>query len=172
MARVYIGGEAMPKTGTVHAALLSQHSKFFDQAIKTGKRNAFGEHILSCPEENVDVFKTFVQFLYTGDVYLAADDAKHEAAGDDAAGDEAAEDEDSDDEYVRIANRWNLGENIDSTTFKDALVDTLISKIVKEKKSPLGMHHVLRERFHAESGMRKLLVDIAVHKWGDVDVEG
>ena len=55
-----------------------------------------------------------------------------------------------------------------STSFKDAVVDAMIARIRHERIPPSYLHKQLYPRSARSSGIRRLMVDIAVYEWSGV----
>lgn len=141
-----------------HKDLLSKHLEFFRAAL--GKEWKEGhDNKVHLEEENPEIFKIFQLFLYSGCIYSKKD-------GDLSDFDESGHGRDG--EWRRLSEAWIFGEVILSTSFKDAVVDAIITKIKLTNQDPTGLHTLIYPVSTSKSGIRTLLVDIAVYSWSDV----
>lgn len=137
----------------MHEDLLSRHSEFFKAALTRGKWKEQQDRLVSLPEHNVEAFNIFQHFLYTGSIFSARE------------GDVTKTDTLRDREYSRFERCWKLGEQLMSTTFKDAITDALIAKVVSEDSYPAELYDSVYSALSSTSAIRKLFVDIAVWGW-------
>lgn len=168
MVSITVDDEDEPKKFSVHSELLSQHSNFFKQAIGPDRAKTGQHHIIESPNDDQEAVQAFVRFTYTGGVYLAAENEGQEGG----EGEDAAATPDTDDEFTRISACWEFGDDIGSTSFKDAVTDTLLSKVAEGNFHPTFIHRSIYAASQPNSGIRRLLVDIAVHMWKDTDLTG
>lgn len=145
---MHVGAGAAKQTFAVHKDLLTKHSEFF-KAAANGEWKEGRENVVSLGSYKPENFKLFCDFLYTGRIFMARE------------GDRSG---DTDEEFIRTQSAWLMAQKLLSTSFKDALVDTLIAKCVEEKFYPNSLHRAVYASGSSKSGMRKLLVDF--HIWG------
>ena len=110
------------------------------------------------PHDDPDAFEIFFCFIYTGRIFCTWDDdfqVSNKFPG--ANG--------TDVEWQRLQNAWLIGDKLRSTSFKDAIVDAMIPKVMDTGASPVEMHQHLYPKSSAASPIRKLLVDIAICGW-------
>jgi len=149
---VLVGPRATATRFFVHEDLVSQHSDFFQARLKEGWRRA-EERIVRLPAASADAFMEFHSFLYTGKVYSIAEEesSKHKYKG----------------EWARLESCWLLGNALLSTSFKDAVVDSILHRMVSTKSSPVGMCFSLHRHSLAGSPIRRLMIDIAVEDFSE-----
>lgn len=131
-----------------------KHSQFFTSAFKSGSpwsENDSGR--LHLKEDDPDVFEIFYGFIYRGKIYSTKD-------GD------ITSDPIKDHEWDRLIDCWVLGEKLLSTSFKDAITDTMIEKSTASKVSAPRMQAKAYSCSVGPCGLRKLLVDMAAWRWG------
>jgi len=78
-------------------------------------------------------------------------------------------DKQTDLEWTRLGRCYLLADRLMSTTFQDAIVDAFIQKIIDKGCSPTLVHETIYSGTARQSGMRRLLVDIAIFEW-DKDI--
>lgn len=105
--------------------------------------------ILSQPDITAEDFEVFVLFTYTSRIYSV------DADEDDAC------------EWDRLARLWMLGSELESTSFKDAIVYATVNKATSAGKYPDRLPELFGGHLQHISGMRRLLVDISVAHWLD-----
>lgn len=150
---VQVGSENK-KDFAVHKGLLIRHSDFF-QAALTGDWKEKKDGAVPLPEQDPEIFKTFQHFLYSGQVCTSRDGDYH--LNDDGSS--------RDKEWVRLAEAWVLGDAILSTSFKDAVVDAIIAKVINISYSPTNLHTLVYPKSTVGAKIRTLLVDLAVWRW-------
>lgn len=151
MISVHVGDDDDRRFLSVHQGLVTQISSFFEAAMRKGWKEG-EEGIVRLPEESHAAFCTFLAFLYTGQIYS-----------------ERAETEDSQ-EWNHLEEAWLLGEHLLSTSFKDSVVDAMISKLQEGKACPLSMFPVIFRNSTTSAGVRRLLVDVAAYSWSESDL--
>lgn len=150
------------KSFDIHEDLIVEHSGFFKDAINQGDWQS-GERPtieLDIAKTGLEAFEVFARFLYTGSIFTAKERDPDDAFEDGESGDE---------EYVLIFRCWLVGETLVSTTFKDAVTDALISKIVCSDWHPTGLDEHFYPASKDTSTIRKLLIDIARWYWKEED---
>jgi hypothetical protein len=110
------------------------------------------------PEETPEALQAFLTFLDTGVVHL-----DHFRRANEEGTDQEALDEDA--KWDNLAEAWLLGDRILSSSFKDATVDKVTSLANEHGTVPASMHREIYRGSAYKSGMRALLVDMAVHSW-------
>lgn len=138
-----------------HAGLLSQHSDFFQACLRNGWKEA-EERIVrlpDLPDESATAFETFQSFLYTGKVHTAMTGEENEPG--------------NDREWARLTNAWILGEVLLSVSFKDAVLDAIVHKMNNTSRHPISMYRSVYKWSPTGCPARKLMVDIAVHRWNE-----
>ena len=109
-------------------------------------------------------FEDFHSFLSSGKVTSGEED-------EDADFDEDAEYDGmkGNEEWNRLIDSWVLGNVLLSGSFKDAVVDAMVHKVLWNSV-PFDIHMVLYPNSSDSSPIRKLVVDITVHKWYEEDI--
>ena len=110
--------------------------------------------MLTFDDMSANAFDCFFRFLSSGAVAFGNKDKAEQD-------NEGTEEADFDD----IVQCWALGEKLQSTSFKDAVTDVLISKVVAKQAHPTTMHEGIYPVSTSQSAIRMLLVDIAKHFW-------
>lgn len=156
MVEVVVGSGDQAKTFHAHKNLLTQHSDFFEAALNRDWKES-SDRKVSLPDDEADQFAQFHDFLYTGALFVI-----HE-------GDEYTCDDGHlwDHEYIRICDASVLGSKLQSTVFMDVATDSLIAKCLSEDSWPTGLYGVVIDHVARSAGIRKLLIDIAVHEWSE-----
>ena len=92
----------------VYANLVKQHSKGLDDKLQliTGPE----QPKLHMPEHPAWAFRIFVTFVYTGRIHTVPVDPSHEI------------------EWSQLRALWELGQELESITFKDAVVDAMMER--------------------------------------------
>jgi hypothetical protein len=159
-----VGPDATAQKFHIHADLATQHSEFFNAALKHGWKEA-SERVVRLPDlpgKSANGFENFHSFLYTGKVYSGYDGEVNRP--------------DWDEEWLRLTYSWIIGEVLLSTTFQDAVVDAIIQRMTVKQDVPLDMYEGIYLHSSNASPIRKLMVDIVVQKWrakhiSDVDTD-
>ena len=105
----------------------------------------------------------FQHFIYSGQIYSMKDG--------DVVSSGTNEKSKINEEWSRLARAWIFGDVILSTSFKDALVDSIIRKTLIGQRHSRSMQDLIYPRSTAQASIRILLVDIAVWKWKDSTLE-
>lgn len=130
--------------------LLQQHSDFAKAALKEGWRES-EEQTVRLEDEKVEIFEIFAEFLYTGHVRSSK------------AGDTNGE---IDAEWVRLPDCWIFGDKFQSSSFKDAVLDTMTRKIIDTQCVPTHLQAPAYDEAAGPNAFRRLVVDIAAFEWG------
>ena len=155
---VLVGSGGTATKYYIHADVATQHSDFFNAALKRGWKEA-QERIVrlpDLPEDAAGMFEDFYSFLYMGKIYSGDDDEVNKPG--------------RDKEWTRLSDSWILGEVLLSTTFKDAVVDAVVHKIVVTGDVPTSLHARIYSYGSHASSIRRLLVNIAIHEWEEEDI--
>lgn len=96
----------------VHEHLLVANSEYAQTALKK-EWNEASEGVFSLPEDDINSFDLYQQWLYTGKIYVnrvsnQLQDRHH---------------------YERLVRAYTLGEKLIDCNFKDAIVDCIISRL-------------------------------------------
>ena len=108
-------------------------------------------------------FEIFYQFLYTGHIF-SSKDGDYQKIKDNPTHTH------TDTEWSRLRDAWVLGGKLMSTSFKDAIVDALISKINTTNRFPTTLHEDIYPKSTKQSRMRKLLVELTIWSWHPGDL--
>ena len=111
------------------------------------------------PEDQPEYFELFNRFLYTGQIFSAKN-------GDFQPKDNGAQ---IDREWSLLIGSWVFGDKVLSPSFKDALIDALVSKIVNTGRY-LTRAEYIYHKSTSGSAIRRLIVDIAIYKWSEKDM--
>ena len=153
-----VGKGVLTKTFTIEKEILVKHSEFFASAFNSNSDwKESHDNFITMEDETPKYFKVFVQFLYTGKLFVVADVEDNEKSNKDLAG--------LDQEWNHLEKCWVLGEKVLSTSFKDAIADALIAKMRAAGRFPITMHEAVYRNSGGSCDMRRLLVDIAVWSW-------
>lgn len=153
---VLVGPESQNTRFVLYTDLAKQHSDLFKSRMEppSGKpRGTIHLSYLSAEE-----FKVFVAFMYTGQIFSMRDEAKLTLSS-------------LDDEWQRLAELWSLGQALRSTSFKDAVVDSIMHKINTGHSFPIDIHETMAKNLKEPSGIRRLLVDLAATSWRTAEFE-
>ena len=145
---VGIGPDA--KSFYLDEGLATFHSRFFAAALRNGWKEA-ADHQVKLKDERSEIFEIFARFLYTGKVYSCKEGDSVEKG--------------KDQECPRLRNCWFAGDRLDSTSFKDAVIDAMCEKIRTENKIPMRLHPEAYTATTTANPFRRLTVDIAIWNW-------
>lgn len=159
--KVVVGSSKRQQTFYVHKSLLEKHSEYFASAL--GKDWKEGpERCLLLADNDPDHFAIFTRFLYCGYIFTSH------------ANDFQPKTEDRvtphDYEWCRLFDAWKLGDMLLSTSFKDAIVDSVIEKMKSHGRYPLGLPASTYAHAQADCGMRRLCIDIVVWKFSNSEL--
>lgn len=161
MITVRVGENEKQRIFDIHENPLSKHSSFFEAALTPERWKEQEDRSVALPEHDVEAFEIWKHFVYSGAVFSQGQDDVSEEY----------EQGVFDGEYDRLTNCWVLGEMLGSTSFKDAITDALVSKKTSEEMHPIDLHETIWPASPRHSGMRQLLLDIAVWEWEAPHVE-
>ncbi|KAM0720125.1 hypothetical protein Q7P37_004261 [Cladosporium fusiforme] len=146
MIEVHVGASDHIEKFLVHEALAKRRSKFITAALKKcwdeGK-----QRIVTLPEVSPETFQLFCDFVNTGFCQIPVKKDQEDAA------------------WVQVTDAWLLGDYLDSTSFKDAILDTMLAAIRQTSNRPISMFQEIFGCTRSPSGMRRLLVDLVVYSW-------
>lgn len=151
---VTVGQDQDKQTFLLHKDVVTKFSDFLAAAVREAWRKDHDTDI-KLPEATPAIFRIFQVFVYGGSIH-SQEDGDSTAMKDDAR---------YDPEYDRLAAAWLLGEYLQASAFQDAVADTLIDKVKYEQLTPLWMYKDIYAGSPRESGMKRLLVDLAVTYW-------
>lgn len=145
MITIVVGPESNEGEFLVYADLAKRHSKVIETNIQlaTGSEKSR----LRATEHSAEHFRTFVSFIYTGRIHSMTKSTKSS-------------------EWRLLSELWVMGGALESTTFKDAVVDgmverrTLCNEFHGEAYVVMADH--LQTTQQTRTGVGKLLVDTAV----------
>lgn len=106
-------------------------------------------------EEVPEVFQTFSTFTYTGKINSYKEGDTNEGRPD------------FDAEWPRLRDAWILGDKLLSQTFKDAICDAVIEKVIASQKYPIQLYWTAYGKSIQETGLRRVAIDLAVFYWRD-----
>lgn len=150
IAIVKVGDDQPEQEFPVHKALLVRHSEYFAAALGKGWKEGKGRYVtLDCGV--TEQFKAFCNFLYTGKIYTMLDE---NMAGELSSGQSC--------EWKALCDLWIFGEERLSTSFKDAVVDAMIAKVISNEGVPNCYAPTIYQYSAETSSVRRLLVHIGV----------
>lgn len=142
------------ETFVIAQEALSRHSEYFEDILALKKAGS-GAYEVCLMDAEFEIFNIFRHFVTSGRIYSAHDD-------DFSAADSGSEGGGTDREWGRLIDAWVLGERLQSCSFKDAVVDTIIDKVVKEDCYSPDMHEDIYPQSNQRSAIRKLVVDMSI----------
>ncbi|KAK5704632.1 hypothetical protein LTR17_021726 [Elasticomyces elasticus] len=146
---VIVGPPNATRTFYLYFELATTHSAFLASATKEAWLQE--GRVVRIPSRDPELFAYFAGFLMTGKILTIKSGSKST--------------DENEDEWELLARLWVLGDFLLSTSFKDAVVDALISKVADGVSVPTGLHEVIYEYTAGVCGMRRLIVDLAVFAW-------
>ena len=117
------------------------------------------QRAIALPEDHPNIFDMFFHFSLTGSIFSSRDRDYTEAGPGDYYHTDA--------EWSRLGNAWSLGEKLQATSFKDAVVDAMMAKIIEQQVWPATLYRTIFPVSSKASAIRKFLVDVAIWHWGD-----
>ena len=145
MVTIVVGPEGNEEEFLIYADLAKRHSKVIDTNIQleTGPEKSK----LRTSEHSAAHFKGFVLFIYTGRLYTVTKSTMPS-------------------EWRLLSDLWILGQALESTTFKDAVVDAMLERRAMfnefHGEAYIVMADHLQTQEQTRRGVGKLLVDTAV----------
>lgn len=129
-----MGEGADSQTFSIHKDIAVRFSDFLAAACRNGWKEA-ADGIVNLPDEDSTVFEIFEAFIHSGSVYS-------QRAGDTFT---SVEGETLDHEWTRLADAWLLGETLQASAFKDAVVDACVDKLRQDNSISLRLQRHLWE---------------------------
>jgi hypothetical protein len=156
----------------VHAELVETASVLFLRQIASGNSS------IAVPGEDRDVIQLFARFLYSNNIHSNLVDACAVTGGYEIINLKLRDDSFvqlhmPDDEEKLLAKAYLFGYSYSCWTFCDAIIDTLICKIIDEKRTPV-LHSLLDldssdARFYP---LKMLVAHLAIYTWTDGQLRG
>ncbi|KAI7348019.1 hypothetical protein KC320_g6856 [Hortaea werneckii] len=149
-----VGPEGAPSTFLIHENLIRHHSNFVE-AISRNDWKEKESRVIHLPEHGEEHFRIFFDYIYCHHVFSSKPD--------DCLSGKSPEDK----EWDRLSHCWALGAYLQATSFQNAVTDAIIEKVLSiQGQQPLQtIHKIIYPHSQAGSGIRKLLVEIAMHGW-------
>lgn len=157
---IIVGKKSSPQAFHIHESLAVKLSDFFAAAVRKGWKESI-KRTVKLPEEDPELFRIFEAFIYSGRVYSQKDGDEYE----DENGRSVSW------EFGRLMSLWLLGDRLQASAFKDAIVDTLIEKINSEGAVPMKSFAAIYEGSVHPSPMKELLVETAAREWDTEDID-
>lgn len=134
--------------------VLARQSDFFKAALKKewAKRSAedVTTVIICMPADYPEVFSIYAEWLYSGAIYSINNTAASQI----------------DTEFKELALAHILGEKLIDRTFKNAIIDAFIEKIISDRTIDPALPVLVYDNTPSPSPLRRLLVDIYVQHGG------
>ncbi|OCL08416.1 hypothetical protein AOQ84DRAFT_388851 [Glonium stellatum] len=118
--RLQLGGKCIEvlvgpeeETFMLHETLVRTQSRFFNNAMSREWKES-AERRIRLPSESPDIFSLYQNWIYARKIPTALNEPGRKGHA----------------EYIRLSQAYCLGEMLMDTTFKDAIVDAIISKAV------------------------------------------
>jgi hypothetical protein len=156
MVTIVVGSKDSEEEFSIYADLVKQHSEILEAKLNHISGQAKSK--LRMAELSAWSFRIFVAFIYTGYIHTVPVDPSHES------------------EWALLRALWKLGQELESITFKDAVVDAMIERYAWLKQfdtlafQAVGKH--LQAPGQVQIGVGKLLVDITVSNRGHESYTG
>lgn len=152
---VLVGPDESAKEFILHTDLVKLHSEVISKGADRLKAQSESRNQekrpVRLPSDSAEDFEVFRAFIYTGHVYSIPENNNERKST----------------EWNGLAKLWMLGKSLQSTTFKDAVVDAVLHLIHTSGRTIFHTHETLAQHFHEPTGMTNLLVDIATSYWSD-----
>jgi len=124
----------------IHESLVAPRSEFVRLALK-GEWKEARERIILLPEDNIDAFDLYQQWLYTGNVYESRFCGT--ATG-----------------YTLLVGAYLIGDKFIDVEFQDTVIDCIIHKLKTSRSFNKGLATLVWESTLPDSPLRKLWLDI------------
>ncbi|KAK4555568.1 hypothetical protein LTR86_007321 [Recurvomyces mirabilis] len=160
MAVIVGKGEAQ-RTFYVSKDALLRNSGYFRATCKGEWLGGNDGHSIPLPDDDPYAFEPFARFADHGYVFSIASTATIERLAETDQPKIVAFGH----ELSFLASCWILGDKLLATNFKDANLDALVGLIHTTRRFPTSMHKRVYKSTAGPNGFRRLLVDIAIHKW-------
>lgn len=142
---IIVGPDDNTREFVLYADLVKQHSGLFQTELEQNSSEQASS--LRWPDLSADDFELFILFAYTGHIFTMEDKVLDVG------------------EWKHLAKLWALGHTLRSTTFKDSVIDALMQRRIQITSYAGFLHEVMAQDLKEPSGVRRLLVDIAVTRW-------
>ncbi|KAK4952681.1 hypothetical protein LTR10_009487 [Elasticomyces elasticus] len=152
---VHVGDGTRMKTFDVYQDVVVRHSEFFKAALKPETWKEGQERSVSLPEDHAKYFEIFFHFLNSGRVFSDRDDYNTETK--------------VDYEWFQLINCWALGHKLLSTSFRDAVLDAITTKMMDDNRWCLDLYRESFKKSTPSPKFRCLLADIVVYMYTDED---
>jgi allantoicase len=145
MITIVVGPEGSEAEFLIYTDMAKRHSKVLEANIQlaTGPEKSR----LRATEHSAEHFKFFVSFIYTGRIHTVTKSTERS-------------------EWRLLSELWVLGDALESTTFKDAVVDAMLERRAMfnefHDQAYVIMADHLQTPQQTRMGVGKLLVDTAV----------
>lgn len=167
---------------TVHRALIASHSDFFRAAFNWPAY----EGVVCLDDEVPRTFGMFVQYCYFGKIFSKKEDEqvgcsqdKDEVKGEDKTetvhvddDDEDGDDLPEDEEWDELIELYLLGQRLEASKFKDAVIDAIIEKADGDTDASASRRHLslpvdqakkVYDNTVGSAKLRELIVDFHVY---------
>lgn len=144
----------------IHENLLTSNSDFFKKALTKDWKEG-QERIVTMPEIEVDIFKIWMQWLYTGKMFLTKEDDIYTTPEGILSW-----------EWARWEGCYNLADFLQDHDFKDACIDVAVEAMSSTGRWTLLLPRALYAHSPRGSAHRQLAIDAFVlfckrSWWGD-----
>jgi hypothetical protein len=165
---VYVGEARKPFY--VHERLLRSYSGFFDTALKKEWKES-DDRAINLPDADHKTFTIWVKWVYTGRLFLKKEDDLVTCEGGDTGDvtDKKWLDVDNE-EWLRWGKAYLLGDYLQDTDFKDAVIDSMIAGLLETGYYPYTLASYIYPCSAKTSAHRKLAVDVFVFYWTRTDL--
>lgn len=134
----------------IHEQLLCEHSPFFRNGMKRGRRKA-KERVIHLPDDKVKIFTIYHMWLYFGYIFTRSKDEEKNASSTSSTA-----------EWELLFDSYIFGMKIHDSNFKDALMDAIINKMNTIDKFPEKVQQVYQNT-PQNSPARRLLVEVCLY---------
>lgn len=135
----------------VHKKLLCESSGFFQNALK-GNWTESQDREVKLPLAKDDIFKIWVQWLYTGKIFLTQESDGCEITKISAGI-----------EWTTWEECYRLGDFLRDMDFLDACIDVVIESMCAANCSPGKLPHLMNSLAPQKSGHRQLALDVFIY---------
>jgi hypothetical protein len=164
--------KALDNVFYVHAELVETASVLFNRQIASGCSS------ISVPGEDRDVIQLFARFLYSTNIHSNLVDACAVTGGYEIINLKLRDDSSvqlhmPDDEEKLLVKAYLFGYSYSCWAFCDAIIDTLICKIIDEKRTPVL--HGLLDLGSSDAflyPLKMLIAHLAIYTWTDDQFRG
>ncbi|KAJ4334000.1 hypothetical protein N0V95_009288, partial [Ascochyta clinopodiicola] len=146
----------------VHESHITPQSDFFKNALK-GEWKEKTTRTVELPDCDSKSFSIYLDWLYTGCVCITQED--------DDQGKDSEDGITVDYEWTKWADCFRVGDFLQDSDFKDAMINTAIEKIISEDINYKNLAEDVYTFSQPTSRNRRLAVDIALNTWPDSDFQ-